>query len=171
MKIKTNEICLYGILGTLMFALKFVMAPLPNIEPVSLLLITYTIVFGFNAIYPLVIYVLLEILIYGFSFWSIGYFYIWPLLFLIVLATRNIDMESNLKKLFYAFISGLFGSTFGALYTPLYLITGGTTLAITWWISGLPYDVVHGIANFILCLILFKPIIDTLSRLKTTYFS
>lgn len=169
MKIKTNEICLYGILGALMFALKFVMAPLPNIEPVSLLLIAYTIVFGLNAIYPLITYVLLEILIYGFSFWSVGYFYIWLVLVIIVFIVSKTFNSRN--SIMWSIISGLFGLTFGALYIPLYLVTGGLTLAITWWVSGLPYDITHGIANFILCLVLFKPIINTLFKLKNIYFS
>lgn len=169
MKIKTNEICLYGILGALMFALKFVMAPLPNIEPVSLLLIAYTIVFGLNAIYPLITYVLLEILIYGFSFWSVGYFYIWLVLVIIVFIVSKTFNSRN--SIMWSIISGLFGLMFGALYIPLYLVTGGLTLAITWWVSGLPYDITHGIANFILCLVLFKPIINTLFKLKNIYFS
>ena len=67
MKIKTKEICLYGLLGALMFALKFAMSSLPNIEPVSLLLISFTVVFGVKAIYPLSVYIILEMLIYGFG--------------------------------------------------------------------------------------------------------
>lgn len=168
MKIKTNEICLYSILGIIIFALKFVMAPLPNIEPVSLLLISYTVVFGYSAIYPLMVYVLLEILVYGFSFWSIGYFYIWLVLVVtthVLFKLFNVTIAS-----FWAAISGLYGFLFGALYIPLYLISGGITLAITWWISGIPYDAIHGVSNFILCLILFKPIVNTLSMLKDNYF-
>lgn len=49
---------------------------------------------------------------------------------------------------------------------PLYIISGGFTFAITWWISGIPYDVIHGIANFILCIILFKPITKILLKFK-----
>lgn len=166
MKIKTNEICLYGILGALLFALKFAMSPLPNIEPVSFLLIVYTITFGIKAIYPLAIYIVLEFLIYGFGFWSIAYLYIWLILMLIVMAMFKVT-KNNTNPLLWSVISGLFGLMFGALYIPLCVISGGFAFAATWWLSGLTYDVIHCIANFVLCLILFKPITKALLKLKT----
>lgn len=165
MKIKTKEICLYGLLGALMFALKFVMSSLPNIEPVSLLLISFAITFGVKVIYPLAVYIILEMLIYGFGFWSIGYLYIWPVL---VIATLLINKVVN-NSFLWAVVSGLFGLIFGALYIPLYLISGGFTFAITWWASGIPYDFIHCVSNFVLCLILFKPITNTLLKVKEWY--
>lgn len=160
MKIKTKEICLYGLLGALMFALKFAMSSLPNIEPVSLLLISFAVTFGVKAIYPLLVYIILEMLIYGFGFWSVGYLYIWPVL---VIATLLINKVIN-NSFIWAVVSGLFGLIFGALYIPLYIISGGFTFAITWWVSGLPYDFIHCVSNFILCLILFKPITNVLLK-------
>lgn len=156
MKIKVREICLYGILGALTFVLKLVMASLPNIEPVSLLLIVYTIVFGIKVIYPLSIYVILEILMYGFGIWSVGYLYIWVVLVIMTYSIYNIKHSMN--PLLWATVSGIYGFIVGLLYIPLYVITGGTTVAISWWISGIPYDITHGIANFIICLTLFKPL-------------
>lgn len=162
MKIKTKEICLYGLLGALMFALKFVMSSLPNIEPVSLLLISFAVTFGVKAIYPLLVYVILEMLIYGFGFWSIGYLYIWPVLVIVTLLINKVVKNSFL----WSVVSGLFGLIFGALYIPLYIISGGFTFAITWWLSGLPYDFIHCVSNFVLCVVLFKPITNILLKLK-----
>ena len=164
MKIKTNEICLYGLLGTFLFILKFVMSSLPNVEPVSLLLIAYTIVFSMKAIYPLAVYVLLELVIYGFGFWSIGYLYIWLILVIIVAIIYKTTNSTN--SFIWAMVSGVFGLIFGALYIPLYIISGGFTLAITWWVSGLTFDFIHCISNFILCAILLKPIVNVLSKVK-----
>ena len=167
MKITTREICLYGLLGTLTFVLKFIMAPLPNIEPVSLLLIVYTITFGMNAIYPLITYVVLEIAIYGFGFWSIGYLYIWVVLVFITLSVHQINKSNNV--LLWSIISGIFGISVGALYIPLYVISGGTTFALSWWISGIPYDITHGVSNFIICIVLFQPLTKILLLLKRQY--
>ena len=165
MKIKTNEICLYSILGVLVFSLKFIMSFLPNIEPVSLLLIAYTIVFGIKAIYPMIIYVLLEVVIYGCGFWSIAYIYIWPILLFNTFMTLQITNKS-MNVLLWSLISAIFGLLFGALYIPLYAVSGGVTFAITWWVSGVSFDIVHCISNFILCMVLFKPITKTLLKLK-----
>ena len=167
MKIKTNEICLYGILGTLTFILKLIMAPLPNIEPVSLLIIAYTIVFGINVIYPLSIYVILEIVVYGFGLWSVGYLYIWFILVIMTLSIYNIDRSMNV--LLWSLLSCIYGLIVGVLYIPLYVISGGTTFAIGWWIAGIPYDITHGVANFILCATLFQPITKLLFILKKQY--
>ena len=162
MKIKTKEICLYGLLGALMFAFKFAMSSLPNIEPVSLLLISFAVTFGVKAIYPLSVYIILEVLIYGFGFWSIGYLYIWPVLVIVTLLINKVVKNSFL----WSVVSGLFGLIFGALYIPLYIISGGFTFAITWWLSGLPYDFIHCVSNFVLCVVLFKPITNILLKLK-----
>lgn len=167
MKVKTNELCLYSILGVLTFVLKLVMAPLPNIEPVSLLLIVYTIAFGKHVMYPLTIYVLLEIVMYGFGIWSVGYLYIWLVLAIITLSIYSIHNSTNV--LLWATVSGLYGLMVGMLYIPLYVISGGTTFAISWWISGIHYDVTHCIANFILCLTLFQPLTKILFVLKKQY--
>ena len=43
-----GEVVLFGMLGALTFALQVVMAPLPNIEPVSLLVMLFAAVFGWN---------------------------------------------------------------------------------------------------------------------------
>ena len=167
MKIKVHEVCLYGILGALTFALKLIMAPLPNIEPVSLLLIVYTIVFGFKAMYPLIIYVILEILTYGFGIWSVGYIYIWAIFVIIIRSIYSI--KCSLNTILWATISGLYGLIVGMLYIPLYVITSDTTTAIVWWISGIPYDITHSISNFIICLIMFKPITNLFFALNRRY--
>ena len=56
---------LMPILAAIIFVAKMAMAGIPNVEPVSLLIIAYTIVFGWKAIIPVYIYVGLEILIWG----------------------------------------------------------------------------------------------------------
>ena len=60
-KLTLREVVLFGILGALTFGLKFVMAPLPNIEPVSLLVMLFGAVFGWKALYPVYLYVAMEI--------------------------------------------------------------------------------------------------------------
>lgn len=167
MKLKTSEICVYGILGALTFVLKIIMSPLPNIEPVSLLTIVYAIVFGMKAIYPISIYIALEILLYGLGVWSIGYLYVWFVLIFVVICVHNTIHSTN--ALLWAIISGAYGLFMGALYIPLYVITGNVAFAITWWVSGIPYDIVHCISNFILCILSFKPIMSAISKFTKQY--
>ena len=46
-----------ALLGTMMFGAKIAMAALPNIEPVSLLVLVYTAVFGRGALYLSLIHI------------------------------------------------------------------------------------------------------------------
>ena len=57
---RAGEIAVLGLLGAVLFAGKIALAGLPNIEIVSLLVIVYTVVLGWRALFPVYVYVLLE---------------------------------------------------------------------------------------------------------------
>lgn len=152
-------------LGTLVFVLKLAMAGLPNIEPVSLLLILYAIVLGRWAICPTLLYVFMEILVFGLGPWSFAYLYAWPLLTLLSCLFRK--MESPLG---WAVLSGAFGLCFGALNAIPYVLISGWAGGIAWWLSGIPFDVLHCAGNFVLALVLLTPLRRVLSRLCVGVF-
>ena len=84
-------------LAALTFALQVVMSPLPNIEPVSLLVMLFAVTFGWKALYPVYIFVVMEILYYGFNIWNIYYLYVWAILAVATLLLRK--HQSALEKL------------------------------------------------------------------------
>ena len=49
-KLTVRELTLFAVLGALTFALQVAMAPLPNIEPVSLLVMIFAAVFGWKSL-------------------------------------------------------------------------------------------------------------------------
>ena len=52
---------------------------------------------------------------------------------------------------------GLFGLLFGEFFAINYDIFGGINDGIAYWISGIPFDIVHGVGNyFIMIILLFK---------------
>ena len=155
-----REIAILGLLSALLYGAKVVMAPLPNIEPVSLLVIVYTAVLGRKALIPVYIYVMLEIITWGFGYWSACYLYVWAVLALAAWLLRK--MESPLG---WAAVSGAFGLCFGALCSIAYWVAGGWAFALSWWLSGIPFDLLHGAGNFVMALVLFKPCKTVLSRL------
>lgn len=140
-------------LGGLTFGAKVVMMGLPNIEPVSLLVMLYAVVLGRKALFPIYVYVLLELALFGVGLWSAAYVYLWPLLALAAYLLRN--MRSPLG---WALLSGTFGLLFGALCAPICLLTGGPAFALSWWLSGIPFDLAHCAGNFALALVLFNPL-------------
>ncbi len=148
-------------LGTIMFVAKEIMALLPNIEPVSLLVMVYTVVFGLRALYPIYVYVALECMVWGINLWTVNYLYVWTILALFAWFLRR--MESPLG---WAMLSAAFGLAFGALCAPVYFAMGGWQFALTWWISGIPFDALHCAGNFAVALVLFKPCRNILTQLS-----
>jgi energy-coupling factor transport system substrate-specific component len=159
-KLTIREVVLFGVLGALTFALKMCMALLPNIEPVSLLVIVFSVVFGWKALYPTYVYVVMEILYWGIGTWNMNYLYIWGILAVVALLLRKAD-----HPLVWAMVSGIYGLAFGLLCSPVDIAMGGLSFAITKWASGIPFDIAHCIGNFFMALILFKPLRILLTKL------
>lgn len=159
MSCAAREVALFGVLGGLTFAAKVAMAPLPNIEPVSLLLLVFAVSFGKKALFPIYVYVLLEFALFGFGLWSAAYLYVWAVLALVAWLMRRMT-----SPLGWAVLSGAFGLLFGALCSPVYLLTGGPAFALSWWLSGIPFDLAHCAGNFMLTLVLFNPLRKLFAR-------
>ena len=160
MKLTLRQISLFGILGALTFGAKVAMMWLPNIEPVSLMVMLYAVVFGKKAVYPIYLYVLLEILVYGLGTWNIMYLYIWIILAIAAWLLRNMH-----GRLSWAILSGTFGLLFGVLCAPVDVAIGGFGYAVTKWVSGIPFDIAHCVGNFAIALIAFLPLRKLLETL------
>lgn len=151
-----------GLLTALLLGSKLAMAWLPNIEPVSLLVLVCALVFGRDVFYIIFTFVLLEGLVHGFQLWWVSYLYIWPLWAAAVLLLRR---GGERQALFWAAASGAFGLGFGALCALPYL-AGGPWAALSYWVAGIPFDLLHCAGNFFLALALEKPLYVLLKGLK-----
>ena len=151
---------MFGVLGALTFGLQVVMAPLPNIEPVSLLVILFAVTFGWKSLYVVYTFVAMEILFYGFSLWNIYYLYIWG-----ILAVAAIFLRGQKHPLVWALVSGVYGLLFGALCAVADVFVGGFAYAAAKWVSGIPFDLLHCGGNFVIALLLFTPLQTLLDKL------
>lgn len=152
-KITIREIALFGMLGALTFGLKVAMSALPNIEPVSLFVMVFAVVFGKKCLYPIYLYVLMEILLYGIGTWNMNYLYIWAILAFAAYKLRKME-----HPLAWALLSGVFGLAFGLLCAPVDFLIGDIGYVVTKWVSGIPFDLAHCAGNFVMALLLFKPL-------------
>lgn len=158
--LKAREVVTLGILSSLLIAVQVGLAFLPNIELVSFLVIIFTLVYRRKVIFILSVFILVEGIIYGFGLWWLNYLYIWAILAVITGLLRKMD-----SALGWALVSGLFGLFFGALCAIPYLFMGGWQLAFSYWVSGLIFDIAHCIGNFVLCLLLYRPVYSLLCKL------
>ncbi len=153
-------------MSALLYVSKFALDAIPNVELVSFLLIIYTIVFGKETFIVATVFNLFQFIQWGAGDWLIMYLYIWPLLVLVTLLLKKIVKE---EFLIWAVVSGAFGLAFGLLCTPVYLVEVGPTTALAKWVSGLVFDIPHGIFNFLIMLVLGKPMYKLLKKLKIAY--
>lgn len=159
-KISVQDIALIGMMLATIEVAKNALAFLPNVELVTLLFILYTLSFGWKILLVVPAFILMEGCIYGFGLWWLMYLYVWPLL---VLLTWMFRKEESVW--FWSLLSGVFGLCFGALCAIPYYIAGGLAAGFSWWVAGIPYDILHCISNFLLCLVLFKPLRKVLRKL------
>jgi energy-coupling factor transport system substrate-specific component len=161
MKLTARELASLSLLGAIIVGGKEIMSFLPNIEPVTLFLMAITLVYGAKALYPCVVFVLLEGLLYGFGWWFFFYLYVWPILVAVTLLVR----KWNTSWVIWTAIGALFGLLFGPLSALQSLIVGGWQMAFSYWISGIPFDVLHCVGNAVMCGLFLKPLTGLLTKL------
>ena len=151
-----------ALLSAILYVSKIALEFLPNIELVSLLVIIYSLVFGWETILIVTVFNMFELIQWGFGTWWISYLYVWPLLCVITMLLKKIIKE---EFLIWAMVSGGFGLIFGSLFAVLNILIS-PTYAWSYFISGLPWDVVHCIGNFVIMIMVGKPLYRLLMMLK-----
>lgn len=156
----TKDIVLVGLLAALLKASQAILSFLPNIEIVSLLILVFAIKLGAKkTIYVTTVFSVLNMLIWGINPASIGYFGVWGA-FAIACSLLKGFITNEFRA---ALILGLFGICFGFLFVIVYLPID-KTYAITYWLNGISFDIIHAISNFIIGLWVFKPSINGFDR-------
>ena len=165
MRFPIAKIVLGAVLGATLIAVQYAMSPLPNIELVSLLIIIYACVFGGFALYPVLVFITVEGLLYGFGIWWISYLYVWPLLVFIACV-----LQKHSSRILWAIVSGGFGLLFGALCAIPYFFIAGSSGALAYWIAGIYFDLLHFLGNFTLAFFLFTPLYKSVQRVARISF-
>ncbi len=162
MKLTTREPAVFGMLGAVMFASKMLMELLPNIHLLGVLTVAYTVVYRRKALYPIYIYVLINGIFCGFAAWWFAYLYVWLILWGAVMLLPR-DMPKKLQPAVYMAVCAAHGFLFGTLCAPAQALLFGLNFEgmAAWIVAGLPFDVVHGVSNF-LCGVLIMPVVFAL---------
>ena len=147
---------LFAMFGALMFCSKLIMEALPNIHLLGMLTMVLTVSFRAKALIPIYIYVLLNGIYAGFNMWWVPYLYIWTILWgMTMLVPQNISPK--LALVVYPVICSLHGFAYGTLYAPAQAIMFGLNFeqTVAWIISGIPFDVIHGVSNIFTGLLVY----------------
>ena len=144
------ELAVFPMLAVIMFCSKLLMEALPNIHIVGMLVVLYTVVFRSKALIPIYIYVFLTGIYAGFDVWWAPYLYIWTILWAMTMCLPK-NMPRAAAIVVYSVVCGLHGFLYGVLYAPAQAFLFGLNFnqMVTWIISGLPFDILHGVGNVI----------------------
>ncbi len=162
-----REMAVFAMLGAVMFTSKVLMEGLPNIHLVGVLTVAYTTVYRKRALIPLYIFVFMNGVFAGFSYWWVPYTYIWTILWGVTMLLPK-KMPKKVGVVVYPLICGIHGLLFGILYAPAEALFFGLTFSETlaWIAAGfLSFDILHAIGNFALGLLIF-PITEVLYRMS-----
>ena len=139
-----------------MFASKQVMEAFPNVHILAMLTVLYTLLFRFKALIPVFIFIILEGILCGFNTWWVPYFYLWPILWgMAMLIPRN--KSSDVVSICCVAVCSLHGFIYGTLYAPFQALVFGLNFKgmISWIIAGIPYDIIHGVSNFFMGMLVY----------------
>lgn len=167
-KISIVDIALIGVMVAVIEVCKTALSFLPNVELTTFWVIMFTLFFGYRIWFVIPVFILLEGVIYGFGIWWVMYLYLWPMLALLVYFFRKQE-----SVWFWSVLSALFGLFFGFFCAIPYVVIGaagggiqnGLYAGFTWWVAGIPWDLVHCAGNFTLMLVLYQPVKAVMRRI------
>jgi energy-coupling factor transport system substrate-specific component len=152
---RIRDIVLIGLLSAATTAGKLALSFIPNVEIVTLFFILFAVVLGMKrSLFVAVIFITTDILIYGFSTWVLGYYLVWPLVVIIA----SVLSKRTKSEYAYATLGGLFGLFFGLFFAITESFFYGPAYGLAYWVNGLTFDLIHGASNFIIVLLMFKPL-------------
>lgn len=156
---KLKELVVLSILVSILLLSQVSLAAIPNVELVSLLIIVYTRYLKKRVFFVIYAFTMLEIVLYGPGIWAVNYLYVWT-----ILAAAAMLLDGQKSPLIWGLVSGLFGLIFGLLCSIPYFVVGGAAGGFAYWISGIPFDLIHCVSNLIVTVVLYKPICMIMER-------
>lgn len=153
---KVKEISLIGILAAVNIASRIVMQSLPNIKPVTSIIIVSVMIFGlaFGVKLTFVTTIVSNIFL-GMGTWTFFQILAWVVICL--LTQLLVDFFKKIHKepplLLMAVFSFFMGYVFGFVVSLEQLMLGGIGLFVTYYMGGLFFDTLHAGGNFVFYLI------------------
>ena len=160
-RLTIKDITIMALMVAIIEVCKFALAHIPNVELTSFWIIMFTLYFGTRIFYIIPVFILIEGAVYGIHLWWIMYLYAWPLLAIVTLLLRKMKGAWE-----WSMVSGIFGLVFGLLCAIPYIFTSGIYGAFAYWVAGIPFDLIHGIANFVIMLVLYKPLNTVMGKMS-----
>ena len=168
MKLTAREIAVFGMLGAVMYASKILMDVFPNIHLLGVFTMAFTLHYGKKALYPIYVYVLILGLFSGFAAWWVPHLYLWTVLWFVTMHLPR-SLPEKIRPVVYMAVCAAHGFLYGVLYAPAQALLFGLSFEgmIAWIAAGLPFDLIHGVSNFIAGMLIL-PLVSALKTAERT---
>ncbi|WP_249028956.1 hypothetical protein [Tannockella kyphosi] len=165
---KVQEISLIGILAAVNIASRVALQMLPNIKPVTSIIIISVLLFGLAfGIKLTIVTTLVSNMLLGMGLWTVFQILAWIVICL--LTQLLVELFFMFKKkpptLMMAVFSFLMGYVFGFIVSLEQFVLGGLGLFLTYYSSGILFDTFHAVGNFIFYL-MAAPILIKIANMK-----
>lgn len=168
-RLTAKDVALVGMMVAVIEVCKVVLMGIPNVELTTFWIIMFTLYFGNRVFFVVPVFILLEGMLFGFGLWWVMYLYVWPLLALITRFMHKMDSAVG-----WSILAGVYGLLYGLFCSFPYVMIGaadggivaGLQAGFAWFVSGIPFDIIHGVGNFLIMLILYRPVRTVMKKTK-----
>lgn len=144
---------------------------IPNVQPVTDIIIFVTIIFGLtNGLLVGVLSIIVSNIIFGMGIWTLAQVSTYVLIILIVyFLARPWFFKSHLiVRATFCALTGLFyGFLISVIQAPFF----GINNFLPYYISGLPFDLMHGIGNAGFCFVISPTLVPLLKKMHSQLFT
>ncbi len=151
--ISVAEMCILALLGAVIYVQKLALSSIPNVHLCAVLIIVTTVIFGWRALYSVAVFILLDMAFAVSGPWIIGYWIVWPALVAVSMLLRK-----EKSPFIWALVAGAHGLLFDIPFAFINLFIGGQGLFFAYLFSGLIFDIIHCVSNYVITLLLFTPL-------------
>lgn len=163
---KSYNIALVGILSAVNVTSRMVFQFLPNIKPVTSIIIITAMFFGlYIAIQVVVTTTLLSGILLGLGPYVIFQILAWIVIVLITVVINRVVKQKRVVT--YTIWSGVCGFIFGFIVSMGKLLYGWT-LFLTYYVAGVPFDALHALGNIVFFPICYMALCPVFKRVSAS---
>lgn len=156
----TKRIALLGLLTAFSHVGRLVFAPIPNVQPVTVILILLTWYLGaVDALIVAVLSMFISNITLGMGIWTIGQIGSFTVIILLTALIKQI--KKYIPEALLAVYAGFTGYLYGFLISLFSVLVYQLPNFWVYYVQGLPFDTMHAVGNFFFYLIL-SPILSQL---------
>ncbi len=153
---KIKEITLIGILAAVCVASRMTLTFLPNIKPVTSIIVMVSAICGWKFGVKLsIVMTLVSDMLLGMGIWTFFQVLAWCIISIIAGIAGRKGRCSNIVLM--TLLSGFSGYLFGFIVSFEKLILSGFWGGVAYYLSGLPFDTLHAVGNLVFYPICYYP--------------